>query len=59
MQVYIGDKVKWIDGMGFENHGIVYDCFSEDMVKIENKDGRIIRIRKDLLKIEVCGITEI
>jgi hypothetical protein len=35
-QFKIGDYVKWIDGMSFERHGQIYDCFSEPVIKISS-----------------------
>lgn len=44
-----GDKVRWIDGAGFENTGTVAWFEDDFMIPVETKDGRIIRIQyKDL-----------
>ena len=46
-----GDKVKWIDGAGFERHGVVaLDAVLHDFrIPVEQRDGTIIRISyKDL-----------
>ena len=41
-----GDKVKWIDGMGFEHHGIVARDIdsNEFMIPVKQKDDTIIKI---------------
>jgi hypothetical protein len=47
----IGDKVKWIDGMGFETHGIIVDCVSEEQIKVLTRDG-VLRINHSILGLE-------
>ena len=41
-----GERVKWVDGMGFEHHGIVArdtDTY-EFMIPIERRDGTVIKV---------------
>ena len=42
-----GDKVKWVDGMGFEHTGIVaWDSDPNDfMIPVRTNDDRVLRIR--------------
>lgn len=41
-----GDKVKWVDGIGFEHTGIVEQHDNgEFMIPVRTNDDRILRIR--------------
>ena len=49
-----GDKVKWVDGMGFEHRGIVARDLdrTEFMIPVEQKDRTVLRIPYSRLRLD-------
>ncbi len=48
-----GTKVKWVDGMGIENHGEVdWEALEsrEERIPIRTKEGFIVRIKRESLE---------
>ena len=53
-----GDKVKWVDGLGFEHKGTVaFDGeFNDYMIPVTQADGTVIRIAYKNLNLDMEGI---